>query len=383
MGPLTGVRVVEFAAIGPAPFCCMLLADLGADVIRIDRKEPADLGLSVDPRLNLLNRSRRSIVVDLKSERGKDVVKRLISGADVLVEGFRPGAAERLGFGPDDCFTVNPRLVYGRMTGWGQEGPLAHSAAHDINFAALAGALHTIGPNGGPPVPPLNLVADFGGGALYLAFGIVSALVERARSGRGQVVDAAMVDGVASLMTSVYGALARGAWNNARGSNILDGGAPWYSTYRTRDGKYVSIGPVESRFYRELLVRLGIDPATVPAQHDRAGWPRLRATLERAFAERTRDEWCAVLEGSDCCFAPVLDPTEAPEHPHLKARGTFVEAFGILQPAPAPRFSRTPGSIGAAPARPGQHTVEVLLDWGFPRSEVTELEQSGTIAVAE
>jgi len=359
----------------------MLLSDLGAEVVRIDRKEPVDLGMPGDPRLNLLNRNRRSVVVDLKSKQGVDTVKRLVAEADVLVEGFRPGAAERLGLGPEDCMALNPRLVYGRMTGWGQDGPLAQAAAHDINFIALTGSLHAIGEKDGPPVPPLNLVADFGGGALYLALGVVSALLERTESGKGQVVDAAMVDGAASLMTGVFGAIARGTWHNRRGSNILDGGAPWYSTYETRDGKYVSIGPVEGRFYRELLERMGIDPSRVRAQYDREGWPELRQTLAAAFRERTRDEWCATLQEGDCCFAPVLDPLEAPHHPHLKGRGTFAEAFGIMQPAPAPRFSRTPGQISGAPPQPGQHTEEVLLEWGFSQAEVDALVSSQVIGV--
>ncbi len=376
MGPLTGIRIVELASIGPGPFCCMLLSDMGAEVVRIDRTEPADLGVPSDPKLNVLNRNRRSVALDLKTAQGVSAAKRLISKADVLVEGFRPGVTERLGLGPDDCLAMNPRLVYGRMTGWGQDGPLAHAAGHDINYIALVGALHAIGPKDGPPVPPINLVGDFGGGALFLALGIVSALLERATSGKGQVVDAAMVDGASLLMASVFGAIARGAWRNARGENMLDGGAPWYSAYETKDGKYVSIGSIEGRFYRELLKRTGIDPNSVRPQHDRNGWPELRAKLAQAFKSRTRDEWCAAMEGSDVCFAPVLDPWEAPQHPHLKSRETFLEAFGVVQPAPAPRFSRSIPKITGAPPAPGEHTEQVLLDWGFSRSEVEALREA-------
>ena len=382
MGPLTGVRVVELAALGPGPFCCMLLSDMGAEVIRIDRTEPADLGVASDPKFNILNRNRRSAAIDLKAPLGVAAVKRLIASADVLVEGFRPGVTERLGLGPEDCLAMNPRLVYGRMTGWGQDGPLANAAGHDINYIALVGALHAIGPKDGPPVPPLNLVGDFGGGALYLAFGIVCALLERATSGMGQVVDAAMVDGASLLMASVFGAMARGAWRNSRGDNILDGGAPWYSVYETKDGKFVSIGSIEGRFFRDLLVRTGIDAGSVRPQHDRAGWPQLREKLAAAFRSKTRDEWCAAMEGSDVCFAPVLDPWEAPLHPHLKSRGTFVESFGILQPAPAPRFSRTSAQITGAPPVPGEHTDQVLLDWGFSRSDIDELRRAQVLGAA-
>jgi alpha-methylacyl-CoA racemase len=377
MGPLAGIRIVELAGIGPGPFCCMLLSDMGAEVIRVDRLEPSDLGVPSDPRLNILNRNRRSAALDLKTPQGVAAVKRLVAKADVLVEGFRPGVTERLGLGPDDCLAINPRLVYGRMTGWGQDGPLAGAAGHDINYIALTGALHAIGMKDGPPVPPLNLVGDFGGGALYLAFGIVCALLERGTSGKGQVVDAAMIDGASLLMASVFGAMARGAWRNARGDNILDGGAPWYSVYETKDGKFVAIGSIEGRFYRELLKRTNIDPDSVRPQHDRSGWPQLREKLAAAFRTKTRGEWCAAMEGSDVCFAPVLDPWEAPRHPHLQARGTFVEAFGVLQPAPAPRFSRTSPRITAPPPAPGEHTEQVLLDWGFSRAEIDDLRGAG------
>lgn len=379
MGPLAGIRIVELASIGPGPFCCMLLSDMGAEIIRVDRLEPGDIGLPGDPRLNVLNRNRRSVALDLKKPEGIRAVLRLVAQSDVLIEGFRPGVTERLGLGPDDCFAVNPRLVYGRMTGWGQDGPLAQTAGHDINYIALAGALHAIGPKAGAPVPPLNLVGDFGGGALYLAFGIVCALLERNRSGSGQVVDAAMVDGCASLMSSVYSAIARGTWQRNRGENILDGSSPWYSVYETRDGKYISIGSIEARFYRELIRRTGLDESWIERQHDRANWALLREQLTHVFRSKTRDEWVRAFDGIDVCFAPVLDPWEAPEHPHLKARGTFVESFGTLQPAPAPRFSRSVPAITAPPPLPGEHTDAVLRDWGFSPDEVAMLRENAVI----
>ncbi len=379
MGPLEGIKVVELGSIGPGPFCCMLLSDMGADIVRVDRLEPADVGLPSDPRLDILNRNRRSVALDLKSPVGVEAAKRLVAQADVLVEGYRPGVTERLGLGPEDCMAINPRLVYGRMTGWGQDGPLAKAAGHDINYIALAGALHVIGPQHGAPVPPLNLVGDFGGGALYLALGIACALLERAGSGRGQVVDAAMVDGVASLLASVYGAMARGTWRDGRGENVLDGGAPWYSVYETKDRKYVSVGAVEARFFRELLRRTGIDDAWEQKQHDHRSWPLLREKFAAAFRTRTRDEWCDALEGAEVCFAPVLDPWEAPKHPHLQARASFVEAFGIVQPAPAPRFSRSMSKITGAPPVPGEHTEQVLREWGFSPSDIDSLRRAGAI----
>jgi len=379
MGPLAGVKVIELAAIGPGPFCCMLLADMGADVIRIDRTEPADLGTPGDPKLNLLNRSRRSAAVDLKSPQGVEVVRRMIEQADVLVEGFRPGVTERLGLGPKECLAANPRLVYGRMTGWGQEGPLAQVVGHDINYIALAGALDAIG-TAQQPVVPLNLVGDFGGGAMFLAMGIVAALYECKNSGKGQVVDAAMIDGVSVLMTSLYAALARGTWRDARGDNLIDGGAPFYTVYETSDGKHVAVGAIEGRFFRDLLVRTGIDPASVGPQHDRAGWPELRRRFTEIFKSRTRDEWCKVMEGSDACFAPVLGPVEAREHPHLRARGTIVDVNGITQPAPAPRFGRTPSEIRSGPVLPGAHTDEVLAEFGFDAARIAALRTAGAIA---
>ncbi|MBX6370582.1 MAG: CoA transferase, partial [Rhodospirillales bacterium] len=370
--------------IGPAPFCGMLLADLGAEVLRIDRREPADLGVDLgkDPRFAVLGRGKRSVAVDLKDARGRDLVLDLVRGADALIEGFRPGAMERLGLGPDACLAANPRLVFGRMTGWGQEGSLAKTAGHDINYIALAGVLHGIGRPDAPPSPPLNLIGDFGGGAMFLAVGVLSALLEAARSGKGQVVDAAMVDGAAYLMTAIYGMLAHGTWRDARGENILDGGAPWYGVYETKDGKYVAIGSIERRFYDELLRRLGLEGEKLPAQHDRSGWPLLKERFAAVFRTRTRDEWCAVFEGSDACLAPVLSMTEAPSHPHLAARRTFVEREGVVQPAPAPRFSRSRPEIASAPPRPGEHSETALLDWGVSKERVAELRKSGVIGAA-
>jgi alpha-methylacyl-CoA racemase len=375
MGPLQGIKVVEFAGIGPGPFCCMLLADMGADVVRIDRTEPADLGAPIEPRYNVLNRGRRSIALDLKQPRDLAVARGLIAKADALVEGFRPGVMERLGLGPDECLTINPRLVYGRMTGWGQDGPLAQAAGHDINYIALVGALNAIGPRGGAPVPPLNLIGDYGGGALYLAFGLTCGLIEASRSGKGQVVDAAMIDGAASLMTSIYGRKASGAWKNERGSNAVDGGSHFYGSYETRDGKYISIASIEVRFYSELLERLGLTDTLTTPQHDRAGWDDAKQKLAALFKTKTRDEWCALLEGTDVCFAPVLDLDEAMHHPHNVARGLFVEVAGIAQPGPAPRFSRTPPAIRRPPSVPGQHTDEVLLSWGVAREETVAAER--------
>ena len=377
MGPLAGIRVIEIAGIGPGPFCAMLLADMGADVLRVDRTADSDLGLPRDPRFDLLNRGRRSVALNLKKPEGVAAALRLIGQADALIEGFRPGVMERLGLGPDVCLERNPKLVYGRMTGWGQDGPLADAAGHDINYIALTGALHAIGRAGGPPVPPLNLVGDFGGGALYLAFGIACALAEARQSGRGQVVDAAMTDGAASLMTMFYGFRAQGLWQDVRGANLLDSGAPWYDVYETKDGKYVAIGSIEGRFYAELIQRLGLEGEALPKQYDLKRWPELRARFAARFKEKTRDEWCAAMEGSDVCFAPVLTLEEAPKHPHNAARGTFVEVDGILQPAPAPRFSRTPGAIAGPPPKPGEHTDRGLADWGFTAAEIAALKQAG------
>ncbi|HUN51090.1 MAG TPA: CaiB/BaiF CoA-transferase family protein [Candidatus Sulfotelmatobacter sp.] len=379
MGPLAGIKVVELAGIGPGPFCSMMLSDMGAEVLRVDRTEAADLGVPTDAKYNLLNRGRRSVAVDLKKPEGIAAVKKLIAKADAVIEGFRPGVMERLGLSPEECLKLNPRLVYGRMTGWGQAGPIAHAAGHDINYIALTGALYSIGNHGGPPVPPLNLVGDFGGGAMYLAFGIVCALLECRSSGRGQIVDTAMIDGAASLMTGIYGLRAAGRWTDSRGSNILDTGAPWYGVYETKDGKHVSIGAIEAKFYAELLRLTGLDKESLPKQHDRAGWPKLRERLTAVFKGKTREEWCKVMEGSDVCFAPVLSMAEAPNHPHMKARGTFVEVDGVMQPGPAPRFSRTRAEIQRGPARAGQHTQEALADWGFSAGDIEGLRKAAAI----
>jgi len=380
MGPLTGFRVIELAGIGPGPMCAMLLSDMGADVLRIDRTAAAGLGISMRSKFDLLNRGRRSVAFDLKKPDAIEAVLRLVEKADALIEGFRPGVMERLGLGPDECLARNPRLVYGRMTGWGQEGPIAEAAGHDINYIALTGALHSIGRTGDRPVPPLNLVGDFGGGALYLALGVVAGLLEAQKSGKGQVVDAAMVDGASSLMTAIYGIKAAGVWTNNRGENLLDTGAHFYEVYETSDGKYVSIGSIEAKFYDELLELSGLKGQELPHQMDRSAWPALKERLAKIFKSKTRDEWCKIMEGSDVCFAPVLSMEEAPKHPHNRHRGTFVEVEGVAQPGPAPRFSRTPGKIQRPPASPGEHTDEALRDWGFSNAELEKLRAQGAIA---
>ncbi len=378
-GPLNGLRVVELAGIGPGPMACMMLADMGADVIKVDRLTDAGLGIAMPAKFQVLHRSRPSIAVDLKSPDGIAVVKRLIAGADVLIEGFRPGVTERMGLGPDECLANNPKLVYGRMTGWGQDGPMARAAGHDMNYIALTGALNAIGPADGPPVPPLNLVGDFGGGTLYLLVGVLAALLEARQSGKGQVVDAAMVDGAASLMTTFFGLKAAGLWSNERGANLLDGGAHFYSVYETGDGKYVSIGSIEAKFYAELLEKTGLDPADLPPQMKPESWPVIGERLAEIFRTKTRDEWCAIMEGSDICFAPILNLDEAPEHAHMKARGTFAEVDGVVQPAPAPRFSRTPGAIRRSPSPPGADTDEALAAWGFAAGEIAGLRAKNAI----
>jgi len=366
MGPLQGLRVVEFAGVGPGPFCCMMLSDMGAEVVRIDRTAPADLGIPLDPKFNLLGRGRQSVALDLKKQDDVVTAKQLIAKADALVEGFRPGVMEKLGLGPDECLKSNPRLVYGRMTGWGQNGPWANVVGHDINYIALNGVLNAIGETGRGPIPPLNLIGDYGGGGLYLAFGLVCALLEARTSGKGQVVDAAMIDGAASLAMSFFGQKAAGNFTNQRGSNILDGGAHFYSCYATRDDKYIAVGPVEGRFYQELIERLGLKDDLPADQYDRAAWPEGKRKLAALFKTKSRDEWCALLEGTDVCFAPVLDFDEAMDHPHNKERGLFVEVAGVRQPGPAPRFSRTKPAIQGPPSRPGQHTEEVLRRWQIP-----------------
>jgi alpha-methylacyl-CoA racemase len=377
MGPLEGVKILEIAGIGPGPFAAMMLSDMGAEVLRIDRAQNVGRrGAEGD----LLARNRRNVAVDLKSRGGVETVLKLVAGADALLEGFRPGVMERLGLGPEVCLERNPRLVYGRMTGWGQEGPLATAAGHDINYIALAGALDPIGRRGQPPLPPLNLVGDFGGGGMFLAFGIVCGLVERVRSGKGQVVDAAMVDGASVLMTMMHTMRAWGAWNDERGTNLLDTGAHFYEVYETKDGGYISIGSIEPQFYRELLEKTGLADEELPQQMDRTQWDGLKVRLSKIFKTRTRSQWCEIMEGTDICFAPVLSMEDAPDHAHLQHRKTFQEAFGIVQPSPAPRFSRTPPEISRAPAATGEHTDEALADWGFEQSEIATLREQGAIA---
>jgi len=380
MGPLAGLRIIEMAGIGPAPFAAMLFADMGAEVIRIDRKAPPGKdAFDTLKSYGFLNRGRRSLALDLKKPAAVEALLRLVGSADALIEGFRPGVMERLGLGPDDCLARKPSLVYGRVTGWGQTGPLAQTAGHDINYIALTGALHAIGKRA-QPMPPLNVVGDFGGGAMFLAFGVLAALHEARNSGKGQVVDAAMTDGAALLMAMQYSFKAAGHWSNERESNLLDGGAPFYGTYRCADGKWLAVGPIEPQFHDLLLDRLGLPAQDFAERWNPVRWPQLRARLEEVFATRTRDEWCALLEGSDACVAPVLDLDEAPRHPHNVARATFVEHAGITQPAPAPRFSRTAGAIGrAAPECAGQHSAEVLADWGFGDEEIAALREAAAI----
>jgi alpha-methylacyl-CoA racemase len=381
MGPLHGVKVIELAGIGPGPFCAMLLADMGADVIRVERAGAVRGGDPDDPPKDILTRNRRSIGVDLKDPDGVETVLRLVEQADIIMEGFRPGVTERLGLGPEDCKARNPRIVYGRMTGWGQDGPYAQAAGHDINYIALAGALEPIGRAGGPPVPPLNLVGDFGGGGMFLAFGLVCALLEARSSGEGQVVDAAMVDGAAILMSMFWGMHASGFWSPERGTNLLDTGAHFYDVYECADGTYVSIGSIEPQFYAELLRLSGLgEEPDLPNQMDRSQWPALKEKVAALFKTRTRDEWCQIMEHTDVCFAPVLSLAEAPQHPHNVARGSFVDVAGVTQPAPAPRFSRTSGVVDRPPCHPGQHTDEVLADHGFSGDEIAKLRDAGAIA---
>ncbi len=380
MGPLAGIRIIEMAGIGPGPFCGMLLADMGADVVRVDRLAPSGLGVEIPVRYDLFNRNKRSLAVDLKSPEGVATVLRLVKEADILIEGFRPGVMEKLGLGPDVCLAANPRLVFGRMTGWGQDGPLAKAAGHDINYIALTGALAAIGPAGGAPVPPLNLLGDFGGGSMYLAMGVLAAHIEALRSGSGQVVDAAIVDGTAGLMTMFHAFRQMGAFQTMRGTNLLDGGAPFYGVYETGDGRHVAIGALEPKFYAELIEKLGLADDTLPHQYDAKGWPRLKARLEEVFRTKTRDEWCALLEGTDACFAPVLDLDEAKAHPHMAARKIYPSVDGVTNTAPAPRFSRTQSDIAHPATEPGADTAEILASFGFGAEEIARLKAAGVTA---
>lgn len=376
MGPLEGVKIIEVGGIGPGPFCGMMLSDMGADIVRIERK--GGLSLS-EPKYDILTRNRRSVFIDLRKPQGVATALKIIEQVDALQEGFRPGVMEKLGLGPDVCLKRNPKLVYGRMTGWGQEGPLAKAAGHDINYISMSGALHAIGRKGEKPVPPLNLVGDFGGGGMMLAFGMACALFESQKTGQGQVVDAAMVDGSAALMSIIYGLKAAGLWMDRCGINLLDSGAHFYDTYETADGKYISIGSIEPQFYALLLELAEIEDPEFENQLDFTRWPDLKIKLEALFKTKTRDAWCAIMEGTDICFAPVLSLDEAPEHPHNQARKTFVEMEGVLQPAPAPRFSRTPPEIKTAPPVPGQDTQRVLEDFGLTLDEIEDLKQSEVI----
>lgn len=375
MGPLTGIRVVEMAGIGPGPFTAMMLSDLGAEVIRVDRLSHKGIG----HRANVLNRGRKSIAVDLKNPRGVETTLRLIEQADVVLEGFRPGVMERLGLGPEKCLSVNPRLIFGRMTGWGQTGPLSQAAGHDINYISIAGALGAMGYADRPPAPPLNLVGDFGGGAMYLLTGILAALVERATSEQGQIIDAAMSDGTASLLSPFFGLMAMNMWTTDRFSNRLDGGAFYYGSYECSDGRYISIGSLEPQFYALLLEKAEITDPEFQEQLDEAAWPAKREKLTQLFKTKTRQQWCDIMEGTDVCFAPVLDLKEAPNHPHNIDRKTFVELDGVVQPAPAPRFSRTQGEIQGPAAMAGEHTREVLSAWNFSDQEIGELQAARAI----
>lgn len=376
-GPLEGYKVVEMVGLGPAPFCAMMLADMGAEVIRIDRRGAG--GTGDDARFDVMARGRRSLGIDLKQPGGAETVLGLIARADVLIEGFRPGVMERLGLGPDVCLARNPKLVYGRMTGWGQHGPLAKAAGHDINYIALSGALHAIGRPGEPPVVPLNYIGDFGGGAMFLAFGVLCALLETKTSGRGQVVDAAMTDGAALLSAMMYGMKAAGDLSNQRGENLLDGGAHFYDTYACADGKYVAIGSIEPQFYALLIKLCGIDDPAFQAQRDPHAWPLLKYRLADVFKTKNRAEWCALMEGTDVCFAPVLDWDEAPQHPHNQARETFIDIAGVIQPAPAPRFSHSKAAAPTPPAQPGEHSAAILADWGVSEASIADLAARGVI----
>jgi alpha-methylacyl-CoA racemase len=379
MGPLEGVKIIEIAGIGPGPFAAMLLADMGADVIRIDRPKKDGPGVAFPDRVNVLNRGRRSVAVNLKTPGGAEVVRKLADKADAFLEGFRPGVAERLGIGPDECMTRNPRLVYGRMTGWGQDGPMAMVAGHDIDYIALSGVLHAIGPKGGKPTPPLNLVGDFGGGGMFLAFGLVCGILEAQSSGKGQVVDAAMTEGSALLANMFFSFRATQSWIEERGANILDGGADFYDTYETKDGKHMAVGAIEPQFYARLLELTGSDPALAKDQLDRTNWSERKDDLAAIFKTKNRDEWTSLMEREEACTVPVLTLSESMEHPHIKARGVFTNHEGVDQVAPTPRFSRTSPSLRLPPPAPGEHTEQVLAEWGFDDGEISLLRENGDV----
>lgn len=382
-GPLAGLRIVEVGSIGPGPFCAMLLADLGADVIRLDRSSGAALvGPNTDFRTEVMHRGRRSVALDLKNPRGREVVLNLVAEADGLIEGFRPGVTERLGIGPDDCLAVNPRLVYGRMTGFGQDGPLAQAAGHDLNYVAQSGLLSLIGRHGQPPTPPLSLVGDFGGGGMMLALGMLAAIWETQRSGRGQVVDAAMADGAALLGAAFHGFVSNGTWRTTRGTNIVDSGAPFYDTYETADGRWLAVAAMETHFYAELLDILDLDAASLPDQYEQGRWPEMKKVFADTIRTRTRDEWVEIAQGRACVSA-VLDVEESWGHPHNVARGTFVEIAGVTQPSPQPRFSRTAAAVDGPPPAPGEDTREALASWGVPTSRIDEWLDAGAVTDKE
>ena len=378
MGPLSGKRIVEIAGIGPGPFCAMLLADLGAEIVRVDRASAVPDIMPDSPSLDLLNRGRRSVGVNLKTPEGIETVLKLVQESDALIEGFRPGVAERLGIGPEECLARNPKLIYGRMTGWGQEGTYSSMAGHDINYIALSGVLGMIGREGGKPIPPVNLVGDFGGGGMLLALGICAALVETAKSEKGQIIDAAMTDGSALLSTMMHSFKAMGMWGD-RGTNLLDTGAPFYDVFECADGEFISLGSIEPQFYSELLRITEIDQSENPKQMDRAGWAEMKSKIGDAIKGKTRSEWEELMEGTDVCFAPVLSMDEAYEHPHNKQRNTFIEIAGVMQPAPAPRFSRTPAAVSSPPPHAGQHTEEVLAGLGLTKDEILMLREQNII----
>ena len=377
-GPLVGVKIIELAGIGPGPLCCSLLSDMGADILRIDRNAPSGLGSPRTTKTDLLRRGRPSVAIDMKNPNGIATLLRLVDQADAIIDPFRPGVTERLGIGPDICLARNPKLVYGRMTGWGQDGTLNQAAGHDLNYLALTGVLHAIGSKD-LPTPPLNVVADMGGGAMFLAVGILAGVIEARQSGKGQVVDTAMTEGSAYLGTGAYGSLAAGDWIHERNANILDGGAHFYRCYKTSDGKFVSIASIEAKFYTILLDKLGLDPADLPKQMDRPTWPEMAVKFEGLFAQKSRDEWCEIMEGTDICFAPVLTFDEAFDHPHAKSRGSFVEVDGVKQPVPAPRFSRTPSSISSPPPEMGANTAAGLASWGMSEGEIATLMEEKAI----